>query len=307
MKHYAMRFISGKYQGGEFPLPENSEVLVGRSSELDMVLVEDMVSRRHARILINGDQVTIEDLGSTNGTFVNGERIKRMPLTDGDRVLIGTSIIKLMSVDPSKQVLAMPPPRDLEKMAEGRRTSHVRSMSGAIDEVPVPDLLQLFSSSRKTGVLVIRNEGDVGKVYLDKGSIAHATINDSDKIVPEKAIHRIVAWNHGLFYLEPLEELAVLQRMDLPVEMALMEGMRILDEINRDKPAPMASAVEVPSPLEPPLSRLTADQLEVFQTCMHRKRLEAVFNNCPLDDARIAAAIKVLSDGGYIELIEPID
>ena len=41
---YALRFISGKYQGGEFPLPVNREIVVGRSSELDMVLVEDMVS-----------------------------------------------------------------------------------------------------------------------------------------------------------------------------------------------------------------------------------------------------------------------
>ena len=100
MKSYAMRFISGKYQGGEFPLPPNSEIIVGRSSELDMVLVEDMVSRRHAKIIINADDVVIQDLGSTNGTFVNGERIKRMSLSDGDRVLIGTSIIKLVTADP---------------------------------------------------------------------------------------------------------------------------------------------------------------------------------------------------------------
>ena len=36
----ALRFISGKYQGGEFPLPESGEIVIGRSSELDMVLVE---------------------------------------------------------------------------------------------------------------------------------------------------------------------------------------------------------------------------------------------------------------------------
>ena len=46
----ALRFISGKYQGGEFPLPDSGEIVIGRSSELDMVLVEDMVSRRHARL-----------------------------------------------------------------------------------------------------------------------------------------------------------------------------------------------------------------------------------------------------------------
>ena len=50
MPAFALRFISGKYQGGEFPLPPDREIVIGRSSDLDMVLVEDMVSRKHAKI-----------------------------------------------------------------------------------------------------------------------------------------------------------------------------------------------------------------------------------------------------------------
>src|SRR5690606_34514045 len=100
-KQYALRFISGKYQGGEVPLPNHKEIVVGRSSELDMVLVEDMVSRRHAKLTVTGDQIFIQDLGSTNGTFVNGEKIKRARLQEGDRILIGTSIIKLVATDAS--------------------------------------------------------------------------------------------------------------------------------------------------------------------------------------------------------------
>jgi pSer/pThr/pTyr-binding forkhead associated (FHA) protein len=307
MKNYAMRFISGKYQGGEFPLPPNAEILIGRSSELDMVLVEDMVSRRHARISMNGDQVTIEDLGSTNGTFVNGERVKRMSLSDGDRVLIGTSIIKLVSVDPNAMSRPVPAPRRLEEVAEGRRTTQQRSMSGAIDEVPVPDLLQLFASSRKTGVLVVRTNGDVGKVFLEKGTIAHATINDSPKIAPQKAVHRILAWRRGQFTMDPSDQIEVAERLELSVELALMEGMRIVDEVNRVGLPAMHSEVEIPSPIEAPLSQLTPEQLEVFQTCMQRKELESVFNNCPLDDLKIAAAIKALIDGKYIDVIEPLD
>src|SRR5262245_44866739 len=86
-KSYALRFISGKYQGGEFPLPIEGEIVIGRSSELDMVLVEDMVSRRHAKITVTAGQIFIQDLGSTNGSFVNGEKIKRARLNEGDRIL----------------------------------------------------------------------------------------------------------------------------------------------------------------------------------------------------------------------------
>src|SRR5512139_2619036 len=98
-KSFALRFISGKYQGGEFPLPIEGEIVIGRSSELDMVLVEDMVSRRHAKITVTSGQIFIQDLGSTNGSFVNGEKIKRARLNEGDRILIGTSIIKLVATE----------------------------------------------------------------------------------------------------------------------------------------------------------------------------------------------------------------
>ncbi len=93
---YALKFISGKYQGGEFPLKADKHIVIGRSSELDMVLVEDMVSRKHAKITSPGGKITIEDLGSTNGTFVNGEKVKQTRLKEGDRILIGTSILKLV-------------------------------------------------------------------------------------------------------------------------------------------------------------------------------------------------------------------
>src|SRR5439155_2649983 len=159
-RSYVLRFISGKYQGGEFPVAADKQIVVGRSSDLDMVLVEDMVSRKHARIAMQQDQIWIEDLGSTNGTFVNGEKIKRARLKEGDRVLIGTSILKLIAGDAPRE--NMDAKRELENVASQRRTSQARTMSGSIEEVPLPDLLQLFGTSKKNGGLVIRTADDVG-------------------------------------------------------------------------------------------------------------------------------------------------
>src|SRR5450432_4816890 len=95
---FGLRFISGKYQGGEFPLGEGQEIVIGRSSELDMVLVEEMVSRKHARIALTDGVISIADLGSTNGTFVNGEKVDEGTLKEGDRVLIGTNILKVIAL-----------------------------------------------------------------------------------------------------------------------------------------------------------------------------------------------------------------
>src|SRR5271165_4327408 len=124
-RSFVLRFISGKYQGGEFPIATDKQILVGRSSDLDMVLVEDMVSRKHARINLQADGIWIEDLGSTNGTFVNGEKIKRARLKEGDRILIGTSILKVIAGDGSTD--STDAKLQLENVAAARKGSQARS------------------------------------------------------------------------------------------------------------------------------------------------------------------------------------
>jgi pSer/pThr/pTyr-binding forkhead associated (FHA) protein len=65
--------------------------IVGRSRECDVVLDDSNISRRHARIALEGGEWTIEDLGSTNGVQVNGARAKsRTALHPGDRLDLGT-------------------------------------------------------------------------------------------------------------------------------------------------------------------------------------------------------------------------
>src|SRR3954464_7989616 len=138
---WTLRFISGKYQGGEFPLRPNREIVIGRSSDLDMVLVEDMVSRKHAKSVTDEKGVSIEDLGSTNGTFVNGEKIRKVDLKDGDRILIGTSIIKLVAVTgevPAGAAAAMSEGEARSKMqSNAQKRPAPKSMSGSIEEIPL--------------------------------------------------------------------------------------------------------------------------------------------------------------------------
>ncbi|HTJ82534.1 MAG TPA: FHA domain-containing protein, partial [Polyangiaceae bacterium] len=196
LNQLALRFISGKYQGGEFPLGENKEIVVGRSSDLDMVLVEDMVSRRHARIACSDSEITIEDLGSTNGTFVNGEKIKRAHLKEGDRVLIGTSILKVVISDTANGAPRRAP-------SDAQRSQSGKTMSGAIDEIPLPDLLQLLGTSKKSGILVVQSDEDIGKIVMRKGTIVYASINDLEEVPPLKSAYRILTWTTGTFSLDP--------------------------------------------------------------------------------------------------------
>ena len=65
------------------------DLTVGRASTCDVVLSDPMVSRRHARIRVEGDDIILEDLGSRNGTYVNGDRVEATELQSSDDIRIG--------------------------------------------------------------------------------------------------------------------------------------------------------------------------------------------------------------------------
>jgi len=299
---WALRFISGKYQGGEFPLRPHREIVIGRSSELDMVLVEDMVSRKHAKITTDDKTVSIQDLGSTNGTFVNGEKIRKVELKDGDRILIGTSIVKLVYVD-GENTNSLSETEARSRMAvTANRRPPTKSMSGSIEEIPLPDLLQLLSTSRKSGVLVLRSDGGVGKLYMRKGQIYFASIDDSFKMGPRKAIIRMLSWTSGFFELEPPDERAVLEELQDSTEGLLMESMRQLDEyqVISERLPPMSAGIAIPRPLEPKLRDLSPEELDVFQAALTAGNLRALFDECPLTDLQVAEKVKGLLDKGFL-------
>jgi Protein of unknown function (DUF3662)/FHA domain len=76
---------------GEMRELDKRRVLIGRSRECDIQLNDANVSRRHAEVRQEGATFWVVDLDSTNGIEVNGRRLKRAKLEDGDRVVIGTT------------------------------------------------------------------------------------------------------------------------------------------------------------------------------------------------------------------------
>jgi hypothetical protein len=300
---WALRFISGKYQGGEFPLRPHREIIIGRSSDLDMVLVEDMVSRKHAKITTDETTVTIQDLGSTNGTFVNGEKVRKADLKDGDRILIGTSIIKIVFVD-GEATSSISENEARNKMAvAANKKAAPKSMAGSIEEIPLPDLLQLLSTSRKSGVLVVRSDQHLGRLFFRKGQIYFANLENHYNVGPRKAFVRMLGWTQGSFELEPPDESAVLEEMDESTEALLMEGMRQLDEyrVQLEKLPAFSSPLGVPRPLKARLRDLGPDELDVFQAATEVKTVAALFDHSPLTDLMIAEKLVGLLNRGYLQ------
>lgn len=301
---YALRFISGKYQGGEFPLRLEREFVIGRSTDVDMILVEDMVSRKHARITPVDGSFEIEDLDSTNGTFVNGEKIHRARLKEGDRILIGTSILKLIGADsngPSESTSEVR--RRLEQSAARRTTNASMRMTGVIEEIPLPDLMQLLSTSRKSGVLVIHTDFGQGQIYFRKGQIFHATLDEGFAHNPRKAIFRMLGWETGTFVLEPPEDRLVPEELTESTEALLMEGMRQLDESKRVEARlpPRHASLAVATPLSAPLRALRPEELDLVQLAInYGSRLQAVIDHSPASDLEVITLLLGLIEREYL-------
>lgn len=86
---------SGKSAGRAISL-KNGRILIGRAEECDVRPLGEEVSRRHCLILVEGESVTVEDLKSRNGTYVNGERIPaKTTVKSGDIVRVGPLELKV--------------------------------------------------------------------------------------------------------------------------------------------------------------------------------------------------------------------
>lgn len=84
-----------KFEGSvlkEIPF-EKAAITIGRTPANDIVIDNAAVSGLHARIRVDGDHFQIEDLNSLNGTFVNGQRISKSPLKDGDEIFVGKHLL----------------------------------------------------------------------------------------------------------------------------------------------------------------------------------------------------------------------
>jgi pSer/pThr/pTyr-binding forkhead associated (FHA) protein len=78
----------GPSAGSRFSL-DKGDILLGRDPASDIFLNDITVSRRHARIQIKGNKAFLEDLGSLNGTYLNGVRIEKASLKNGDEIQVG--------------------------------------------------------------------------------------------------------------------------------------------------------------------------------------------------------------------------
>jgi hypothetical protein len=172
---------------------EGGAYVLGRSSECDLVLASDIVSRRHAAIAVGATDVRVKDLGSSNGTYINGARVLGEGVAiQGDIILVGDVALRLHGTT----VPALLPSRpDFEP-----GTSF--NLAGSLIEIPPATLLRYLAVIKKTGVLFLTSPPLTSRISLTRGHISEVLVDTRKTRDPIQALTAILRWK-GTFEVGP--------------------------------------------------------------------------------------------------------
>ena len=297
-----LSFVHGKYAGREFPV-EGENCIAGRSTEAHLVLADDAVSRKHIRFFQSRGRVWLRDLGSRNGTHVNGVVVELHCLREGDRLAIGSSLARVDLKERSALSEARAGEQPRRRPNEG--ASH--SMTGSIEDIPLMDVLQWLATSRKTGVLKVRDPdgGRTGLLHLQDGLVFYAAIEGNPRLHPEKALLRMLVWQRGSFELENVELEDPETRINMSLEHMLMEAVRQQDELAAlDKkftlPTPR-DRVRLIKPCPVRWNTLSEDQIDLIQDIVELGGWKNVLDTSQKDDLALNRVLTQLKKAGLAE------
>lgn len=153
-------------------LEPETNVVIGRSPSVNITLPAKKVSRKHAEIRFDGHGYSIHDLGSTNGTYVNGGRIhRRRRLRDGMKIDIGAftfEVIELATADEDVDV------NDYEDDSMETVLDLSADLVGQLEDVSVAEVVQFIETTGKTGRLIFFDSKSNGVVWIEQGTVMHA-------------------------------------------------------------------------------------------------------------------------------------
>lgn len=295
----ALLWLSGPRTGEELVLPADRPTICGRSRDADVHLEDDLVSRRHTRIHLADGQYWVEDLGSKNGTFLNGEKVTRpTALRLGDYLRIGEATFHVVApcmVGEQARSWWEQTQRTMVTLQhpDPGQAAAAPMISGSLSEVPLMDLLQLLSNSMKTGCVTLRQNAQRADLWLRQGHVYYACINQQISTRPEKTLMRILRWTSGAFTFTPGAEKAAPVEITEPTGSVLLEGARQADEMSAFDAMlpPWDARLQLAFPLPHPLRECTPEELDLLQLILEQGVLEKVLDAFPGSDLE---AVQVL-------------
>jgi len=221
-----LRWVGGSEPGRELPIPTTAALVLGRSADADVGVRDLAVSRSHARIAWQGDQLFIADLVSANGTFVNGALIRTPTrLGPGDEIMLGDTTLRLCKSRGGSSCSAPTPMVAIDVDMAFRET--IRAIGGALEYVPLADVMQLLAGTRKTGELAVHTTEASGRIHFAGGRVVFAAIEGRDARAEESdsrsSVLRMLSWKEGRYELLAARR-GVTPAVDVSVHDLLMEA-----------------------------------------------------------------------------------
>lgn len=303
-----LHFIEGENAGVKIRIPPEQEIVIGRSQKCDVCLSERKISRKHAKIQDKQEGHILLDLGSTNGTYLNGQRVEQaVPLKAGDMLRIGTSVINIaVSEGGAEEIKEL----EINSMASSAAveeapvevSSSKKPLSGNLTQMPLPDLLQTLANSQRSGHVLLTGT-EQGEIIIKEGTVIGAR---AGKVRGEKAFYRLLSWENADFEFASDEADEIQaddeEKIEMTVESLLLEGFRQLDEIARiiDKAPAIDAEITLNAEMPAKLSKLHPRVLDMVQLIIAKNRVKDILDSSKLSDLDSWKVLAYLKSKEYI-------
>jgi len=208
-------------------LDPRQEVVIGRSRSCELTLQVAEASRRHAAVRFETDHFRVRDLGSTNGTFLNGEPLQaERLLRPGDRIEIGGASVTFCQVDEAMEEVMGDRGEGETILMTRPRTGAREALQGSLEQIPAFAVLQMLEMGGQTGLLSVETADGTHSLWLENGRLVHAEIGKEEGFGAATAILQNTA---GRFRFAPGAAPAK-RTIDASVTEVILEASRLLDE-----------------------------------------------------------------------------
>lgn len=203
LPYIALRFLSGPQSGTEAPLKPGDEAMLGRGRDVDVIIEDRKASRRHARLYFSDQQLFVKDLGSINGTLVNGVKIDLKPLYPGDLLQISGTRMKLEQRQRVSQE-GWTWWRDQKRLqltrgAASEASTMGNALAGSLNSISTDELLQLLSTPGKSGVLLMDTIWGTGEICFRDGRMFAGAFPAASSETTLEAVARLLRAKQGEF------------------------------------------------------------------------------------------------------------
>lgn len=192
--------------GPPMDLNVNQIYVFGRSPECNIVVNDVQASRRHAELRFELDNFVLADLGSRNGTYVSGKRIRQKTLHNGDEIRIGSQTYRYVIRTEEQPIESLVKMSDKARMSETLASADLiqeqedGGIMGSLGQFPPLELIQFLHSGQRSGVLEVMLAGEKAHFWFDAGNVVDAEMSGQ---AGEDAVTALAKTTAGFFSFQP--------------------------------------------------------------------------------------------------------